>query len=394
MLVALMCLWAGCALVQLFEHPALGAALKFALIASAAILTKGTAMALAMVPVIFLLLTRKWEMLKTRAFWSAGALVALFAGPWTAYSIHTSSKTWNYEVGWTYTFLAAKVFSRFLVDAVGPLLFIVAAYGVLHVVFLPVLQGRSKPIWIMLFAVLVSTYVFQLIVPVSVEQRYLMAAFPCLAAFVVAGLSDLLERLRNRGAPRRVQALVVCGVLVAGLLGMRKPEKLSPTGFRSMVAHIVQQYSRYPKVAVLVCSDSTGEGVVVSELAARAPKPGKFFVLRASKVLARMDWVGRGYSLLFDNDQEVREYLESVPVTLILVDHSVDSVPIMKQDLQVESILAQPRGGIWQRDPRGGSAGSRRLELYAIEPNQYRLPAHIRVDMEIMLGRELVSGDE
>jgi hypothetical protein len=167
---------------------------------------------------------------------------------------------------------------------------------------------------------------------------------------------------------------------------MRKPHPIPVTGLATAVEYVIDRYASYPKIAILVCSDSTGEGVAISEFAARVPTPGRFIVLRGSKLLAKGDWEGNGYNVVFQNNETMKKYLESVPTTLILVDRSVDAAPFMKHVVQVESILAQGQGA-WRRDVGGNldnGKSRRQLELYAILPENYRIPTHISVDMGIM----------
>jgi hypothetical protein len=53
--------------------------------AALAVLTKGNGLFLALVPLLSLLLGRRWHVLRSRALWSATAAVLLVAGPWTAH---------------------------------------------------------------------------------------------------------------------------------------------------------------------------------------------------------------------------------------------------------------------------------------------------------------------
>ena len=136
--------------------------------------------------------------------------------------------------------------------------------------------------------------------------------------------------------------------------------------------------------------------MVISEFAMRVPKPGPYIVLRASKQLAQSEWMGGRYRVLFNDDESLKKYLESVPMTLIVVDRSVDQKPFLKHIAQVESMLASRQGmwrldSVWRRTSQSESPG--KIELYAIRPEDYRPPAHINVDMELMLGRNLKTSE-
>jgi Dolichyl-phosphate-mannose-protein mannosyltransferase len=390
-MVALLSLLAGYTLVQLLEKRTVWWAVMFGSLASLAILTKGTGMALAMVPLIVVVLTKRWEVVRRGIFWLPALVVVVVAAPWTILTLHSAKNGFEYEIGWAYTQAAGKGFFRFLVDATGPLLFVAAVYGVWLTIGKPFLRREVRPVWAMLFGLLISTYIFQAIVPASIEQRYLMAGFPSLAAFVIVGIEDVMGRLRERGWSRAVQVMVASAVMIVGLAAMRKPHTVHATGFGKLVEYVISRYSNYPKLAILVCSDSTGEGLVISEFAVRVPKPGPYFILRASKQLAKSDWMGGHYRVSFDDNESLKKYLESVPMTLILVDRSVDAEPFMEHVTEVESILAEGQGK-WRLDSGWSRAqvnSEPKIELYAIEPKDYRSPAQISVDMDLMLGRKL-----
>jgi hypothetical protein len=394
-MVALLSLLAGYTLVRLLEKRTVWWAVMFGSLASLAILTKGTGMALAMVPLIIVVLTKRWAVVRRGIFWLPALVVAVVAGPWTVLTLHIVKNGWEYEMGWAYTQAAGKGFFRFLVDAAGPLLFVAAVYGVWLTIGKPFLQSEVRPVWAMLFGLLISTYIFQVLVPASIEQRYLMAGFPSLAAFVVVGIEAVLGQLHEQGWSRAAQVVVASAVMIVGLSAMRKPQTVHTTGFGKLVEYAISRYSNYPKLAILVCSDSTGEGLAISEFAVRAPKPGPYFVLRASKQLAKGDWMGRHYRVSFDDNESLKKYLESVPMTLILVDRSVDTEPFMEHVAQVESILAEGQG-MWRLDSRWSMDqinSPPKIELYAIESKDYRTPAQISVDMDLMLGKKLSTPD-
>jgi Dolichyl-phosphate-mannose-protein mannosyltransferase len=394
-MVALLSLLAGYSFVRFLREPTIAHSVLFGLLASCTILTKISGMSLALMPLFSMWLMKDWSAIKRRAFWLSALVVALVAGPWTLYFMRSEKNGLGGEIAWSYTWLATKAFAWFLIDAMGPFLFVIAIYGIWRMVVKPFFFGGASPVWAMLFALLSATLLLQLIIPSGIEQRYLMTAFPSLAAFAIAGTVKFVERLREHGCPTTVQLAAAITFLVVGVATLRSPHIAPPTGFSKAVEYVVDQYSDYPKVAILVCSDAIGEGEVVSELAAREPKPDRYFVLRASKQLSSADWIGRNYHVLFDDPQRLQHYLESVPITLILVDRSVEKNPAMMHILQVESILAK-RQTIWTLDngfsPIQGHS-PRNIEVFAIKRQDYRVPTHITVDMQLALGRNLEATD-
>jgi hypothetical protein len=394
-MVALLSLLAGYSLVRFLREPTTARSVLFGLVASCTILTKISGVSLALLPLFIMWLMKDWSAIKRRSFWLSALVVALVAGPWTLYFMRSEKNGLGGEITWSYTRIATKAFGWFLIDAMGPLLFIAAIYGIWRMVVKPFFSGGASPVWAMLFALLCATLLLQVIMPTGIEQRYLMTAFPSLAAFAIAGTMKFAEQLRKQGSPATVQLAAAVAILVVGAATLRSPHIAPATGFGKAVEYVVDQYSDYPKVAILVCSDAIGEGEVISELAAREPKPDRYFVLRASKQLSSADWIGGNYHVLFNDPHRLQHYLESVPITLILVDRSVENDPAMTHILQVESMLAK-RQTMWTLDNGFSSMQGRSLrniEVFAIRPQDYRVPTHISVDMQLALGRILESTD-
>ncbi len=392
-MVALLSLLAGYAFVRFLLEPTIARSVVFGLVASCTIMTKISGVSLALLPLFSMWLMKEWSAIRRRAFWLSALVVALVAGPWTLYFMRSEKNGLGSEISWSYTLIATKAFAWFLIDAMGPLLFVAAIYGIWRMVVKPFCSDGASPVWAMLFALLCATLLLQAIIPTGIEQRYLMTAFPSLAAFAIAGTVEFAEQLRTHGSPTTVQFAAVVVILVVGAATLRSTHILPATGFSKAVEYVVDQYSEYPKVAILVCSDAIGEGEVISELAAREPKPDRYFVLRASKQLSSADWIGGNYHVLFNDPQRLQQYLESVPITLILVDRSVENDPAMTHILQVESILAK-RQTMWALDngfsPMQGRS-LRNIEVFAIKQQDYRVPTHISVDMQLALGRILES---
>jgi len=380
-MVALMSLLAGCALVYLFSNPTLISAILFGLFTSCAILTKGTGMALVMAPLVMIVLTRNVNIIRTKVFWLPALIVAAVAGPWTILFMSSAKQGWEYHVGWKYTLAAIKGFCFLLVDAIGPVLFIAAAYGIWVGIF-----RRRTIVWSMLFALLISTYMFIIIVPSSIGQRYLTAAFPPLVGFAMAGIASVAKSLQKAKWSNIAQIGVVGMIVAGGVMVMRKPRPIAPTGFNMVAEYVIDKYSNYPKVAILVCSDGIGEGAMISGLAAREPKPGSYFVLRGSKQLARSLWSGQNYHVTFSDEESVKKYLESLPVTIIITDQNVGAKPL-KHVEQVESVMTSGKS-MWHLDSTW-NLPERKIKLYSINQNNYQPPTNISVDMESMLGRNL-----
>jgi hypothetical protein len=90
------------------------------------------------------------------------------------------------------------------------------------------------------------------------------------------------------------------------------------TGYRELV----QRFEDRPGIqVVLVCSDSQGDGALVSEFRLQQPSHA-CCVLRADKVLANATWMGQRYRLLPDMDrpEKIDAYLRQQPVHFLILD--------------------------------------------------------------------------
>src|SRR5205807_237312 len=63
-------------------------ALMFGLLSAAAILVKYNALALVLVPLFALLISRRFEIVRRRSFWLPVIVVTILCGPWYYYSRH------------------------------------------------------------------------------------------------------------------------------------------------------------------------------------------------------------------------------------------------------------------------------------------------------------------
>jgi Dolichyl-phosphate-mannose-protein mannosyltransferase len=85
---------------QYLRRPSWRAGLAFGFLAAAAILTKGSAMGLAGVPLLTVLLGRRWQDVKTFHWWASAIPVLFLAGPWMAYSVRFTQEGFvEYWVG-------------------------------------------------------------------------------------------------------------------------------------------------------------------------------------------------------------------------------------------------------------------------------------------------------
>ena len=139
----------------------------FGVIAALGLLTKGNAGCLALVPPIFLLVDRNWEILRRASFWAPVGIVLAAAGPWYLVTYHQVSQGFRYGWGWPYTSVAVPENFQILAAAYGPVLLGIAPLGLI-----PLFRSgycRVKDLSRVGVALLIAVIVFQCVVPAAIQ---------------------------------------------------------------------------------------------------------------------------------------------------------------------------------------------------------------------------------
>jgi hypothetical protein len=312
-------------------------AIYFGLLASAAILTKGTGLALAFVPVFSIVLTNRYDILKRKALWIAALLVGVLAGPWTLKTRKLGEGGWEEpHPSLHFTKLALPYYGWKLIVAVGIILFVLAVVGAAIR-----LSRRRESVgkWACCVSLVVAIIIFQSIAPAGREARHLMPALPAMLMLAVAGFFGITSFGGNK-LLRPALAVVLLG-LFYGLPavshdGANAPSygsigdsvKVSPFGIHQKGAFgfgpvAEKLLETAPRGEFLVSSDATGEGMFIAEVAMHDKNRPNCVAKRASKELASAQWGGGGYSAKFENAEGVVEYFKGAPFQYLVVDTAI-----------------------------------------------------------------------
>ena len=306
----------------------------FGISASAALMTKGSGIELAFVPLIALIATRRWNMVARLSFWLPAAIVGLSAGPWYLFVPGAQHETVARYGG--VTLITPRLMTTLAVWAgmLGVVPTVLAILGVSTVLWKvwgrpPAdLDKADEPrtgILIAGMGLLVGAYVCRLIIG-AWEDRQLVTTLPVLVMFSFAGLQWLLNLPAVRRWPKWVP-LGAAGLVFAGVIlaDMRNPQVKPHFGFAEASEALVADPGLRGSV-FLVCSGSEGEGALIEEVALREHRPGHV-ILRSTKVLAVTDWMGYRYKPQFPGEQEMFQYLENIPVGVVAIDSAGGATP-------------------------------------------------------------------
>ncbi len=339
--LALFCFWAVLAFGRFLDHGRRVDALLCALASAAAVLTKGNAFALGLAVPLAVLLARRWRRLAQRALWASAALVIVLCAPW--YLLTTRFAANNFAAGpptVEYAWAAARLYTRELVLGGGLGLALLAAVGLAETVARPWPRRAIGGRWAAAAALLLATWIFHCVMPSSREARHLVMALPAFMMFVAAGVAAAARWAGREGrhAARWRLAAVAVAVMLFAANGFAVPAK-SWSGFSAAVELLLRLPTGGPAVTLIV-SDVRGEGMFISEVTRREPRPQRT-ILRGSKVLAQSGWNGEGYRLVHRTPAEVLAFLEDA-VDVVVLDTSANTAGETHPQLLTETVRSHP----------------------------------------------------
>jgi hypothetical protein len=362
----------------------------FGVAASLAILTKQVALFLALVPPLTVVLTRRFGLLRRVHFWIPAPVVLALSLPWYLYAHTLTVKPVRYLAG---TYLGIPSLSAQVSDLAatsGLALLLAAALGVWVSVVWPALRG--KPVernWATWTALVAGFLLFRFMATAAFEARHLIYIQPAVVAFAVAGTGWLLRRSGQAWLTLTKRTLVAA--LVAGLafnIWASATSRQRYAGF-SEAARALLSDERFRHAGFLVCSDASGEGAFIAEVAVREARPGHI-VLRANKMLAKMSWSGNIYQLLYGTPEEVQEYLEGIPVAVLVLD--LTPAPTWTEHHKlVEAVVNRYADrwrliGVYPRE-RPRSPDGAEVRAYALAGYESKPAGEVRVDLTEQLNK-------
>jgi 4-amino-4-deoxy-L-arabinose transferase-like glycosyltransferase len=360
-LVSLLMFVAATTYGRYLQLPSVRNAIRFGVLASLAILTKGNGVALALVPAIALLLHRRWDLLRRASFWVPALVVLVMAGPWQVLTFRVSQSAFAGETGWAFFSTAIPFFLRAIEQDFGWPILLLALAGAVHVMRRPDVRESR---WVPIISLAVAVLLFHSVVPASMESRYMLSAFPSIVLLAGAGAVVVARQLPARW-PLLARQTLVAGAAAAAFAAVTDYTPVRSYGAGAVARAVVADtVMRNP--VVLVSSENQREGAVVAELAARDRGGLERYVMRGGKVLARMDWLGRNYSALFTEEAALQAFLDSIPVGLVVLDTSPGIHDYSHHDLLRRTITNRPAE--WQLigtfAPSSSAPGAGPLQLY------------------------------
>ncbi|QDV07155.1 hypothetical protein Poly30_26740 [Planctomycetes bacterium Poly30] len=313
---------------------------SFAGAAAATVLTKGTGLALALVPALAIAFSGRWEVLKRPSLWAAGALVGLLTAPWYLVTVSMTQDSWGggSSPSWAYAKFAATSYAGWSWDLAGVLGLCLVPVGTWWGLRECRRRRPESDRWAALAAWALALAALHHVVPSSVEERHLSVLAPVWIVFAALGAGHaalgLARRWQRQGLAQgeptgegAVAGLGVAVLAVSALLWNGAPPVKDFRGWDIAGAEWVERLPEGP-TRMLIASDPVGEGLFVAGAALadevrRGGADPRALVIRASKALCHAGWSGRSYVPLFSEQRALEDWLESKGVGLIAIDESV-----------------------------------------------------------------------
>ena len=340
---------AAVAFASLVEKPTHRRGLIAGVVSGIAMLVKGNAFALGLVPPLLMGLDRRWSLLRTSALWLAGAIAIDLVFPWYALTMEYARGGWSDSFGLEFSSRAVLYYADMVLRLFGLPLVAVMAVGLVRIVRG---WGALPWSWKGIFSLGLASLAFHVVIPASLEDRFMISALPALTLLVVEGVRAICDRLPtlrlvSRGA---VTAVVLVGA--TALVGARGP-RMESTGIGLAASAALRIAGESPS-AVLVSSTQSQEVAFVAEFAMRETRRPRHYVLRAVKVLASSNWSGQEYQQTVTTVEGVRARLDSIRVSAVVIDTMSGGSPFGHHALLRRSIESDT--ATWERVPVDSAA--------------------------------------
>ncbi len=364
LLVVLFGLLSAAAFARFLESGRSQDSLTFGFWAAAAILTKGSAVGLALLPPLAILFAGRWRVLLDRRLWLAPVPVVLLALPWMLLTMGITEEGMQKSGLGDWLWEAIPFYGRALVIEVGW----VAIFGWigagLSLGLSRIVRKRgAEPTEAVLWALLFSGMAIPMLVPAGLDNRYLMPVMPSLLLLGFAWVSGFLQA---RGG--WIAALLP--ILFLFLVGVEsfRPVRKYYSGASGAVRTVLldRKETRSPS-RILAVSDAGGEGAIIAAAALQAP--GDLKLSRGTKMLASTDWMGRGYKTAFSDAAGFWNLLDENRIGYVIVEAPRGEKPFEHWVLTARWLEARADSNV----ERIGSVEMRRkdlkssFEIYRIE---------------------------
>jgi hypothetical protein len=329
----------------------------FSILAAAACLTKFSAAYVCVVPLLGIIVLRRWPLLRSSVFWMQPAIIAALVSPWLFFTGPLFLQLLRLDfVRERYSAVVRiESFLKALAHSMPWPVWLLVGIGLSAWIFRPS-RDITAVTFFLHFAVLL---VFLISSSVLNELRYFT---PGVAALLIASLSGW-NRFSIR-LPRYVPVVALIGcTAITVALGARVDEHLRRNEMRSVVDRVLAE-PRWQHTSIVVADDV--EGPMIAEFAMRDPHRPGYRLIRPGKILAADDWFGGNYKSLCRTPEDVQAVLANLSVRVVIL-RSPPRHPKPHEILLREAVASRPE--LWRPAGISGAAAGA-FEIFETLPLQ------------------------
>jgi 4-amino-4-deoxy-L-arabinose transferase-like glycosyltransferase len=368
-------------------------AILFGLVAGLAAMVKYNGLVLVLLPPLCVLLTGRYYLLRRKSFWLPAAVVLAIAGPW--YVIMRRWVSYAAEPGGAQEYWNVAAGNAIeLIGLGGPVLFAVGIMGAALAIRNSRRRFSRHPpgdwqtnLHISAVGILGASWLFHSFLYPIIGSRYLLPAAASLILLALPALDTAVRSLRPAApAHRRFAMLAGMALLILPYAAFAFHVPRKNTQDFAKVADRVLAEALPANSVILVASDGVGEGMFVSEIAMRGPRP-RYFVARSSKFLATQTLMGEEYRSLFGTGRELMEALDRVPVSIVVIDE-----PGLEQSGRHGQLLVSLTRGLperWELLHTLSKESGGHIRTYRLKGNERKPFNRLSIDMRYTLGRSI-----
>lgn len=390
-LLALLCFLAACAWSDYLQTERTKASVWFGVFSALAILTKGNGFLLCLLPVMSVFLSGRFDLLRRLSFWYPLPIVFVSCAPFTWLTLGMVKNGWSQQaITFDYFVSAVPYYLLELPMVLSPYIGLFALIGLVA----KLRRDHSKTsdrLWAVHGALIFSVILFHCFVPSGLAARHLITAVPSLLLFFVAGIKMVCDQCSPRKQFTSQSILLLPVLLPLAYLILQPSFVKAWSGYKPLVDEL-RLMSERPHPVFLIASDPMGDGMFISAVAQKDPRPG-CYALRSSKLLSSSKWDGSEYRLRFTDTAAVQSYLQQIPVAFLIIDKSVPKKHVREEQAQLLK-LVNTYPDVYRligtypmvrKDVRFEQA----LWLYQVYGVETSQPVSIEIDMRHMLDRTL-----
>jgi hypothetical protein len=364
-------------------------AILFGTFATLCCLAKGNGLALALMPPLLVIFTRRFDRLSQPGLYIAAAMVIVFAGPPMLFSFRLDSAIGDFTPLTLRIVMQRGLF--YLGHLPRQLGWFVTSLSLIGFVA-AVRQGTRSQLSAAavnaaaLAALVVAGLMFHVLSPHQVSAyRYIAMVFPPLLGLAALAIDAAVRHVRTESTRRSLQITLVLAVPITILAVTPAFAARLPLGAGATVDFIERSHG-LPNSITLIISDEAGEGAMVTEAARRHPVP-RATVIRGTKLVATDDWNGHNFHLLYDSPSALLQALEDLHVNFLVMDYSARgaAVPFSPQVRKLVDTHADRLERVFEAD------GERRFVTYRLKYQSPGPPKALTIPLPYSMGR-ILSG--